>query len=116
METGTRILKSIQIAHPNPAEEQAVCRVWIIGLAMSLGVIQVHLALAAVSGSAPESVERGYALVAQARLEGESATREHLLREAIAAFKEAYQSEPTDPPSQVQALLGAAQASLLVQS
>jgi len=49
-------------------------------------------------------------------LEAESATRERLLSGAIAAFKEAYQSEPTDPPSQVQALLGAAQASLLVQS
>jgi hypothetical protein len=93
-----------------------VCRVWIIGLAMSLGVVQVHFALAVVSGSVPEHVERGYALVAQARLEAESATRERLLSGAIAAFKEAYQSEPTDPPSQVQALLGAAQAYLLVQS
>ncbi len=91
-------------------------RVWIIGLAVSLGVVQGHLALAVVSGSAPEHVERGYALVAQARLEAESATRERLLSGAIAAFKEAYQSEPTDPPSQVQALLGAAQAYLLVQS
>src|SRR5712691_3559993 len=101
---------------PNEAEEQVVYRVWIIGLAVSLGVVQGHLALAVVSGSAPEHVERGYALVAQARLEAESATRERLLSGAIAAFKEAYQSEPTDPPSQVQALLGAAQASLLVQS
>src|SRR5262249_25486759 len=58
----------------------------------------------------------GYALVAQARLEIESAPREHLLSGAIAAFKGAYQSEPTDPPSQVHALLGAAQAYLLVQS
>jgi hypothetical protein len=93
-----------------------VCRVWIIGLVVSLGVVHGHLALAAVSGSAPEHVERGYALLAQARLEVENAPREHLLSEAIAAFKEAYQSEPTDPPSQVQALLGAAQAYLLVQS
>jgi len=93
-----------------------VYRVWIIGLAVSLGVVQGHLALAVVSGSAPEHVERGYVLLAQARLEAESATREHLLSGAIAAFKEAYQSEPTDPPSQVQALLGAAQAYLLVQS
>jgi hypothetical protein len=101
---------------PNEAEEQVVYRVWIIGLAVSLGVVQGHFALAVVSGPAPEHVERGYALVAQARLEAESATRERLLSGAIAAFKEAYQSEPTDPPSQVQALLGAAQASLLVQS
>jgi hypothetical protein len=93
-----------------------VCRVWIIGLVVSLGVVHGHLALAAVSGSAPEHVERGYALLAQARLEVENAPREHLLSKAIAAFKEAYQSEPTDPPSQVQALLGAAQAYLLVQS
>ena len=89
---------------------------WIIGLAVSLGVLQVHLALAVVSEPAPEHVERGYALLAQARLEAESATRERLLTEAIAAFKEAYQSEPTDPTMQVQALLGAAQAYLLVQS
>ena len=87
-----------------------MCRVWIIGLTVSLGVVQVPLALAVVSRSAPEHVERGYALVAQARLEAESATRERLLSGAIAAFKEAYQSEPTDPPSQVHALLGAAQA------
>jgi hypothetical protein len=93
-----------------------VCRVWIIGLVVSLGVVHGHLALAVVSESAPEHVERGYALLAQARLEVENAPREHLLSEAIAAFKEAYQSEPTDPPSQVHALLGAAQAYLLVQS
>jgi hypothetical protein len=90
--------------------------VWIIGLVVSLGVVHGHLAHAVVSGSAPEHVEHGYALVAQARLEIESAPREHLLSGAIAAFKEAYQSEPTDPPSQVHALLGAAQAYLLVQS
>jgi hypothetical protein len=89
---------------------------WIIGLAMSIGVVQVHLALAVVSGAAPEYVERGYALVAQARMEGEGATRERLLTAAIAAFKEAYQAEPSEPPSQVHALLGAAQAYLLVQS
>src|SRR5262249_42491918 len=39
-----------------------------------------------------------------------------LLTAAIAAFKEAYQAEPPEPLSQVHALLGAAQAYLLVQS
>lgn len=97
-------------------EEHAVRRVWTIGLAMSLGVIYVRLALAVVSGPAQEYVERGYAHLAQARLEAESAAHERLLTAAIAAFKEAYQAEPTAPSIQVQALLGAAQAYLLVQS
>lgn len=91
-------------------------RVWIIGLAVSLGVSPMDLAFAVVSGAAPAYVERGYAHLEQARLEAESAARERLLSMAIAAFKEAYQAEPADPPSQVQALLGAAQAYLLVQS
>jgi hypothetical protein len=88
---------------------------WIIGLAVSLGVLQVHVAFAVVSGPAQEHAERGYALLAQARLETESASRERLLTGAIAAFKAAYQSEPTEPTVQVHALLGAAQAELLVQ-
>jgi len=54
-------------------------------------------------------------LLGQARLEAESVMRERLLTAAVAAFKAAYQSEPTEPPIQVQALLGAAQAELLVQ-
>ena len=90
-------------------------RAWIIALAVSLGVLQVHFALAVVSAPAQEHAERGYALLAQARLEAESTTRERLLTAAIGAFKEAYQSEPTDPTIQVHALLGAAQAELLVQ-
>ena len=94
---------------------QAVCQRWIIGLAVSIGILQIQLALAIVSGPPQEHVERGYTLLAQARLEAESATREHLLTAAIAAFKAAYQSEPTDSTLQVHALLGAAQAELLVQ-
>lgn len=90
-------------------------RVGIMGLAVSLGIVYGHLALAVVSGPAPEYVERGYARLAQARLEAEGASRERLLTAAITAFKEAYQAEPPDPPSQVQALLGVAQAQLLVQ-
>jgi len=90
-------------------------RVWIIGLAVSIGVVYVHLALAVVSGAAHEYVERGYTHLAQARVEAESAARERFLTVAIAAFKEAYQAEPPDPPVQVHALLGAAQAYLLVQ-
>ncbi len=58
------------------------------------GILQGHLALAVVSTPAPEQVEHGYALLAQAHLEAESATRERLLTAAIAAFKAAYQSEP----------------------
>jgi len=94
---------------------QAVRQGWSIGLAVSLGVLQVHLAFAVVSEPAQEYVERGYALLAQARLEAESATREPLLTAAIAAFKAAYQSEPTGPIIQVHALVGAAQAELRVQ-
>ncbi|HSX82262.1 MAG TPA: hypothetical protein VLQ80_27340 [Candidatus Saccharimonadia bacterium] len=82
---------------------------------MSLSILQISLALAVVSGPAQEHAERGYALLAQARLQAESATRERLLTAAIAAFKEAYQSEPTEPTIQVRALLGAAQAEMLVQ-
>jgi hypothetical protein len=92
-----------------------VRRAWIIGLAVSLGVLQVQLALAVVSRPPQEHVERGYALLAQARLEVESTTRERLLAAAIAAFKAAYQSEPTEPTVQMHALLGAAQTELLVQ-
>jgi hypothetical protein len=92
-----------------------VRRAWIIALAVSLGVLQVHVALAVVSAPAQEHAERGYALLAQARLEAESTTRERLLSAALGAFKEAYQSEPTDPTIQVHALVGAAQAELLVQ-
>ena len=90
-------------------------RVWSMGLAVSLSVLQISLALAVVSGPAQEHAERGYALLVQARLEAESSTRERLLTAATAAFKEAYQSEPTDLTMQVHALLGAAQAELLVQ-
>ena len=88
---------------------------WIIGLAVSLGILQIPLALAVVSEPAQEYAERGYVLLMQARLETESASRERLLTEAIAAFKAAYQSEPTEPTIQVHALVGAAQAELLVQ-
>ena len=99
-----------------PRAPHAVHRMGIIGLAMSLGVIHVHLALAVVAGAASEYVERGYAHLAQARVEAESATHERLLTMAVAAFKAAYQAEPPEPTIQVQALLGAAQAYLLVQS
>jgi hypothetical protein len=92
-----------------------VRQMWIIGLAVSLGVLQVYVAFAVVSEPAQEHVERGYVLLVQAHLEAESATRERLLTAAIAAFKAAYQSEPIDPTMQVHALLGAAQADLLVQ-
>ena len=96
--------------------EEAVHRAWIIGLTAILGMLQGHLACAVVTTPAPEQVEQGYALLAQAHLEAESATRERLLTEAIAVFKAASQSEPVAPAMQVQALLGAAQAHLLVLS
>src|SRR5262249_21710334 len=81
-----------------PRALRARRRVWSIGLAVSLSVVLVYVALAVVSGAAPEYVERGYAHVAQARVETESAARERLLSTAIAAFKEAYQAEPPDLP------------------
>jgi len=92
-----------------------VRRVWIIALAVSMGVLQIPLALAVVSEPAQAHAERGYALLAQARLEAESTARDSLLTAATAAFKAAYQSEPAEPTIQVHALLGAAQAELLVQ-
>jgi len=92
-----------------------VRRVWSMRLAVSLSILQISLALAVVSGPAQEHAERGYALLVQARLEAESAAHERLLTGAIAAFKAAYQSEPTEPTIQVHALLGAAQAEMLVQ-
>ena len=90
-------------------------RVWSMRLAVSLSILQISLALAVVSGPAQEHAERGYALLVQARLETESTSRERLLTGAIAAFKTAYQSEPAEPTIQVHALLGAAQAEMLVQ-
>jgi hypothetical protein len=92
-----------------------VRRVWIIAaLTVSMVVLQTSFALAVVSESAQEYAERGYVLLMQARLT-KSASRERLLTGAIAAFKAAYQGEPTEPTVQVHALLGAAQAELLVQ-
>jgi hypothetical protein len=99
-----------------PCTPHAVRRMWSSGIAVGLGMVLVHLALAGVSGAAHEDVERGYTYVAQARLQTESAARERLLTMAIVAFKAAYQAEPAVPPIQVQALLGAAQAYLIVQS
>lgn len=91
-------------------------RAWIIGLAAILGTLQGHLAFAMVAEPAQAQVERGYAFLAQAHLESESTARDRLLTAATAAFKAAYQSEPVAPAMQVQALLGASQASLFVQS
>jgi len=92
-----------------------VGRTWVLILAASLVVVHTSLAPAVVSGPAREHVDRGYAWLAQARLETDRATREGRLNEAIAAFREGYQSS-ANPMTQVQALLGAAQAYLLVQS
>ena len=103
-------------AGPTCVREYTVHRAWIIGLTVILGHSPGTPRLCRVSQPAPEQVERGYVLLAQAHLEAESATRERLLTEAIAAFKAAYQSEPVAPAMQVQALLGAAQAHLLVLS
>ena len=50
-------------------------RAWIIGLVVSLGMLQGHLAFAVVATPAPDQVEQGYALLAQAHLAAESATR-----------------------------------------
>ena len=65
-------------AGPTCVREYTVHRAWIIGLAVILVILRVHLAFAVVSEPAPEQVERGYVLLAQAHLEAESATRERL--------------------------------------
>jgi hypothetical protein len=93
-----------------------VQHVWIIGLALSLGVLQASHAFAVLTEPASASVERGYSHVEHARIEADSAARERLLRAALTAFKEAYQTESADPASKVQALLGATQALLLAQA
>lgn len=62
----------------------------------------------------PELLTRGYARLAQARLETPGAQRERLLQEAIAAMKDAYQT--SGARVQLQALLGAAQSYLLIQT
>lgn len=85
---------------------------WIPGWAVVL--IRVSLALAIVSAPPQEHLEHGYALLTQARLATAGVARERLLNEALAAFKEAYQN--AGPSTQVHALVGAAQAYLLVQS
>lgn len=86
----------------------------ILGWAVFMVLVRVSLALAIVSGPPQEHLERGYSRVTQARLTPASAARERLLSEAIAAFKEAYQN--AGPTTQVHALVGVAQAYLLVQS
>jgi hypothetical protein len=77
-------------------------------------LVWVSLALAIVSGPPQEHLGRGYARLTQARLATAGAARERLLSEALAAFKEAYQN--AGPSTQAHALVGAAQAYLLVQS
>jgi hypothetical protein len=57
---------------------------------------------------------RGYALLLQARHTGDGQRREPLIAEAVAAFKDTYQL--AGPTVQVQALIGAAQGYLLMQS
>ena len=87
---------------------------WIPGWAVLMVLVRVSLALAIVSGPPQEHLERGYARLTQARLRPAGAAHERLLSEAIAAFKEAYQN--AGPAIQVHALVGVAQAYLLVQS
>jgi hypothetical protein len=56
----------------------------------------------------------GYALLLQARHTGDGQRREQLIAEAVAAFKDAYPL--AGPVSQAQALVGATQGYLLMQS
>lgn len=88
----------------------------IMGLALSLGLLALPAALAVVSDSAPVYLERGYEQLAHARMEADSLRREALLASATSAFKAAYQHEAAGNTLRVQALLGVAQAALLVQS
>jgi hypothetical protein len=64
--------------------------------------------------SAGVYMARGSALLLQARHTEDGQQRERLLAEAVAAFKAAYQL--AGPTAQVQALVGAAQGYLLMQS
>src|SRR4029450_8924627 len=57
---------------------------------------------------------QGYAVLLQARHTGDGQRREQLVAEAVAAFKDAYQL--AGPTVQMQALVGAAQGYLLMQS
>lgn len=89
-------------------------REWICGWAIILVLVRVTFTLAVVSGPPQEHIEHGYAQLTQARLETASAARERLLSAAVTAFKEAYQL--AGPTTQAHALLGAAQAYLLMQA
>jgi len=91
---------------------------WKSGLAVSLSLTVVSVALAALSKLATEQVEQGYTHLTQARITTESAHREQLLALALASFKAAYQTEAAAalPATQAHALLGAAQAHVLIQS
>src|SRR5919109_2244142 len=64
--------------------------------------------------SAEVYMARGYALLLQARHTGDGPRRERLIAEAVAAFKAAYQL--AGHVVQAQALVGAAQGYLLMQS
>lgn len=87
---------------------------WIRWGALLLVLVWVPLASAVVAEPPHVLLERGYTRLLQARLATVSETRERLLRAAIAAFKGAYQN--AGPSTQARALVGAAQAYLLVQS
>jgi hypothetical protein len=64
--------------------------------------------------TAEHHIEHGYALLLQAQAVSSGTQREHLLQEAIDAFKQGYQH--VGQTAQVQALLGAAQGYLLMQT
>ena len=75
-----------------------------------------HMAVAAAAESpaAVQEIARGHALLAAARLEPAGEAREHLLSEAVEAFKSGYRWFGRD--TQVRALLGAAQGYLMMQT
>lgn len=89
--------------------------VLIIGLLVSVALLSSPHALAVVRDAAPE-LERGYAHLTQARMEADPARREALLTTATSALKTAYQIESASLAVRVQALVGVAQAALLVQA
>jgi len=88
-----------------------LCRVVLVALALATnGSLAWPLGLQ----SAGVYLARGYALLLQARHTGDGQWRERRLAEAVAAFKDAYQL--AGPTAQGQALVGAAQGYLLMQS
>ena len=88
----------------------------VTGVIVAALLVFGYAAVAAADGSptAAREIARGQALLAAARLQPAGEEKEHLLSEAVEAFKSGYRWFGRD--TQVRALLGAAQGYLMMQT